>query len=166
MRTVDFIRTCLDGSARGILPLIEDMKDVPFTFPTPRGGNHPLWVLGHLAWSEGQIIQQCMLGQPNPVGHWTSLFGIGSEVSAEASRYPPFDEIHKNFLNLRAETLRVLNALTDDDLDQPSKNCPPEFKQFLATYADCFRVVIYNTMNHRGQVADARRAAGRKPLRM
>jgi hypothetical protein len=27
-------------------------------------------------------------------------------------------------------------------------------------------VIIFNTMTHRGQVADARRAAGRKPLRM
>jgi hypothetical protein len=166
MKTVDFIRLSLDASARATLMLIEDMKDQPLTFPTPKGGNHPLWVLGHLAWVEGNVIQQIMLGRPNPVADWTSLFGIGTEVSAEASRYPAFAEVDKAFQNVRAATLKALEPLGDADLDQPSKGCPPEFKEFLGTYAGCFRVVIFNTMHHRGQVADARRAAGRKPLRM
>jgi DinB superfamily len=166
MKAVDFIRVCLDTSARAILLLIEDMKDLPFTFPTPKGGNHPLWVLGHLAWVEGFVIQQVMLGRPNPVAQWNSLFGLGSEASAEASRYPAFDELHKVFHDLRAETLMALASLSDDDLDQPSKGCPPEMKGFLGTYAQCLRVAIFNDMHHRGQVADARRAVGRKPLRM
>src|SRR5579864_1244994 len=104
MKTVDFIRLSLDTSARATLMLIEDMKDQPLTFPTPKGGNHPLWVLGHLAWVEGNVIQQFMLGRPNPVAHWTSLFGIGSETSADASRYPAFAEVHKAFQDVRAET--------------------------------------------------------------
>jgi hypothetical protein len=166
MKTVEFIRASLEGSARGIMPLIEDMKDLPFTFPTPKGGNHPLWVLGHLAYSEGQIMQQVMLGQPNPLAHWRSLFGIGTEARAEAALYPTFDELHAAFHNLRAQTLKRLDTLSDDDLDQPSQGCPPEWQAFLGTYADCFRVIIFNTMHHRGQVADARRAAGRRPLRM
>jgi hypothetical protein len=165
MKTVEFIRICLEGSARAILQLIEDMREQALTFPTPKGGNHPLWVLGHLAWSEG-FLQQVLLGKPNPVAHWQSLFGIGSEAAADAARYPSFDELQKTFLDLRAETLKVLSSLTDNDLDQPSKGCPPEFKQALGTYADCFRGLIFNTLHHRGQVADARRAAGRKPLRM
>jgi hypothetical protein len=148
------------------MALIEDMKDQPFTFPTPKGGNHPLWVLGHLAHSEGEVIHKIMLGRPNPVAHWKNLFGIGSEVLAEPSRYPPFDEVKEAFQNLRAETLKVLETLSDADLDQPSKSCPPEFKEFLTNYGKCFLIVILNTMNHRGQVADARRAIGRKPLRM
>ena len=39
MKTVEFIRNCLEGSARAVLPMIEDMKDLAFTFPTPRGGS-------------------------------------------------------------------------------------------------------------------------------
>jgi hypothetical protein len=166
MKTVDFIRTSLDRSARAVLALIEDMEDAPFTFPTPKGGNHPLWVLGHLAWAEGYVIQHVMLGRPNPFAHWKSLFGIGSEASAEASQYPPFAEVLEAFRNVRGQTLNVLDTLGDDDLDQPTRDCPPEFKEVLGTYAQCFLGTIFNTMHHRGQVADARRAAGRKPLRM
>jgi hypothetical protein len=165
MKTVDFIRMGLESSAKGTLALIDDMKEMPLTFPTSKGGNHPLWVLGHLAWSEGSLIQQNMLGRPNPLAHWNELFGLGSETSADAGRYPKFEEVRNAFEKLRAETMTVLNTLTDADLDQPSKGCPPEFKEFLGTYARCFLVVIMNTMNHRGQVADARRVVGRKPLR-
>jgi hypothetical protein len=166
MKTVDFIRAALDLSAGGTLALIEDMKDALFTCPTPKGGNHPMWVLGHLAWSEGQIIQHHMLGRANPLAHWKDLFGFGSEPSPEPTRYPAFDEALTAFKNLRAETLDVLGTLTDADLDQPSKSCPPELKQYLGTYGQCFLIAVANTMTHRGQVADARRAAGRKPLRM
>jgi uncharacterized damage-inducible protein DinB len=115
---------------------------------------------------EGQVIQTIMLGKPNPVAHWNELFGMKSEPTADASRYPPLEEIREKFLELRAETMKTLDTLSDEDLDQPSKGCPPEMKEFLGTYAPCFLVLIFNTMTHRGQVADARRAAGRKPLRM
>jgi hypothetical protein len=33
MKTVDFIQASLVGSARGVTSLIEDMKDIQFTFP-------------------------------------------------------------------------------------------------------------------------------------
>ncbi len=62
--------------------------------------------------------------------------------------------------------MKVLDTLTDADLDLPCKACPPEFQEFVGIYGQCFLIVIFNTMTHRGQVADARRAAGRKPLRM
>src|SRR5262249_33614551 len=156
----------LDRSAGATLALVEDMRDAPFTFPTPKGGNHPLWALGHLTWSEGEGVQRYMLGRANPLAHWGALFGFGSEPSAEPARYPPLDEVMTAFKSLRAETLKVLGTLTDDDLDQPSKGCPPELKQFVGTFGQCFLVLVLNAMHHRGQVADARRAAGRKPVRM
>jgi uncharacterized damage-inducible protein DinB len=166
MKTVDFIRMALDRSAKATLALIEDMKDQPLTFPTPKGGNHPLWVLGHIACSEGEIIQHIMLGRSNPLEHYKSMFGRGSEPSAEAARYPAFEEVKKAFQDVRAETMKVLDTLTDADLDQPSKACPAEFNSLLGTCGQCFLITIFNTLTHRGQVADVRRAAGRKPLRM
>ena len=46
MTTTEFIRKGLESSAGMTLKLIDNMKDQPLTFPTPKGGNHPLWVLG------------------------------------------------------------------------------------------------------------------------
>jgi DinB superfamily len=165
MKTIEFIRMSLDMSAGMALELIDDMKDQPLTFPTPKGGNHPLWVMGHLAWTEGGILH-IMIGRPNPLENWKPLFGFGSEPSADASKYPSLDELKKAFQEQRAQTLEVLGTLTDADLDQPSKGCPTEAKSFVGTYAQCFLVLIANTTSHNGQLTDARRAAGRKPLHM
>jgi uncharacterized damage-inducible protein DinB len=165
MKTIDFIRKSLEMSSKSTLALVDDIQDAPLTFPTPKGGNHPLWVLGHLAYAEGEL-QRIMLGRPNPLADWKERFGAGSEPKADAKSYPSFAEVRKAFANARAATLDIVGTLTDDDLDRPSKDCPPELQEFVGTYAGCLMVLIVHPMHHRGQVADARRAAGRKPLRM
>ncbi len=164
MKTTDYIRMQLENSASVTLALIEDMKDLPLTFPTSKGGNHPLWVLGHLAFGEARIIQEVMLGRPNPLAHWQELFATGTQPVSDAARYPSFDEVMQAFKEVRSNTLKVLDSLTDADLDQPSKASPPERKKFVGTFAGCFLFTSINFINHRGQVADAHRMAGRKPL--
>lgn len=112
------------------------------------------------------VIQEIMLGRPNPLAHWKEIFSFGTEPSAEANRYPDFDCAKKAFQNIRAETMSILEGLSDADLDQPSKNCPPEFKEVFGTYGQCFLAMMLHPMMHRGQVADARRSRGLKPLRL
>lgn len=56
MQSKDLLKMNLESCMGMLLPMIEDMKDAPLTFPTPKGGNHPLWVLGHLAYSEGSLL--------------------------------------------------------------------------------------------------------------
>jgi len=164
MNAVQLIRTELELSAQITLQLIEDMRDAPLTFPTPRGGNHPLWVLGHMAFVEGDLVQHQMLGKPNPVADWRGLFSDGTEPVADADAYPHFDELLAAFQSLRAKTLEYLSNLSDSDLDTPPLQPRPGFEQFLATRGMCLAIVVFNTLMHRGQVADARRALGRKPL--
>ena len=62
MKTVDFINMGLETSKFLTLGLIDDMKDAPVTQPTPNGGNHPLWILGHLAYSEANLVNHVILG--------------------------------------------------------------------------------------------------------
>jgi hypothetical protein len=164
MKTTAYVRLALERSARLTLALVEDMKDAPLTFPTSKGGNHPLWVLGHLALAEGKVIQEIVLGRPNPLAHWMELFGFGTQPVAEAARYPSFDQVLQAFREVRSNTLQVLDSLSDADLDLSSKAYPPEFKQFVGTVGQCFLQVSEHPAYHAGQVSDARRMAGRKPL--
>jgi hypothetical protein len=164
MKTTDYLRMGLEFATGQALALIEDMKDALLTFPTTNGGNHPLWVLGHLAIAEGQLIQHVMLGRPNPLAHWKELFGPGTRPVADAARYPAFGELMNAFKEARSGTLKVLESLTDADLDRPSKACPPEFQSFVGTVRQCFIYLTYHFAYHAGQVSDARRTAGRKPL--
>ena len=164
MKTTDFVKMGLEMSKNLAMGLITDMKDAPLTSPTPKGGNHPLWVLGHLAYGEANITNDLILGETNPLAEWKDIFGGGTEPVTDADHYPPFDDLAAKFEEVRARTLSLLNGLTDDDLDKPSKGCPDDLKDFFGTVGQCFLVLALHPMMHHGQVADARRAIGRKPM--
>ena len=163
MKAIDLMKAAWDMSHAMVLPLIEDMKDHATTAPTPSGGNHPLWVLGHLTFSQGRI-RQIMLGEPNPIEAWQPLFKAGTQPVADAGHYPPFDEILAKYKELYTTNRAFLDSLSDDDLDTPSANAPEGFEKFFGTYGQCLLLVVMNQMHHRGQLADARRAANRGPL--
>jgi len=164
MHGIDCIRAAFQTSNQLTLGLISDMKDVALTQPTDNGGNHPLWILGHLTYAEGQLIQSMMLGNDNPIAEWKDLFDGGTQPVLDAHHYPPFDDIMARFEQLRSETLSVLDGLDDAGLDTPSKNCPPDFAAFFGTYGLCMLNCSMHAMHHRGQVADARLKLGRAPL--
>jgi hypothetical protein len=49
MHTIDLIRDNLKKSRDRVLARVEDMREHSMVFPTPNGGAHTLWILGHLA---------------------------------------------------------------------------------------------------------------------
>lgn len=164
MNATDFAKAALETSKTLVSGLITDMKDAPLTQPTKNGGNHPLWVLGHLAYSEANIVNDIMLGETNPLAEWKDVFGGGSTPVADASKYPPFDEVLAKFEEVRERTLTLLNGFTEEDLNKPARNCPPERQDFFGTIGQCLVILALHPAMHSGQVADARLAAGRKPL--
>ena len=163
MKTTEFIKVSLDNSKGWAMGLISDMKDAPLTQPTPNGGNHPLWNLGHIIRAESDLLDVFILDKPNRFPEWDGVFSMGSTPSTDASQYPTMDELMAKFEEMRAATLAHLATLSDDDLDQPS-HAPEEFGPFFATVGACFAAMCIHTTFHAGQVAVARRAAGRKVL--
>ena len=163
MTTIEFIKISLAASTGWSMGLINDMRDAPLTQPTPNGGNHPTWVLGHIVRAESDLLDGFILGQPNRFPEYEKLFGMGSEPSTDASIYPSIDELIGKFELIRAATLAHLDTLTDADLDAAS-HAPAEFGEMFGTVAACFAAMSSHISFHSGQVADARRAAGRTPL--
>jgi len=162
MKTTDFIKMALENGTGWTLGLINDMKDAPFTQPTPNGGNHPLWVLGHIVRAESDLLDGFILGQPNRFPE-LECCAMGSTPSTDASQYPSMDELLGKFEEIRSATLAHLDSLRDDDLDQKS-HAPAEFGPPFATVGACFAAMATHMAFHSGQVADARKAAGRAPL--
>jgi DinB superfamily len=115
MHTKDAIRFALTVSNGAVLSVIDEMSGAATTIPTPNGGCHPLWVLGHLTLVEGSI-PAILFGDKNPAAGWQSYFGENSEPVADASTYPPIAEIRKKYQQLREQNLKVPESLSEADL--------------------------------------------------
>ncbi len=162
MKATDFVKLSLENSKGWFLGLLNDMQDAPLTEPTPNGGNHPLWVIGHIARAESDLLDGFILGKPNRFPELENC-AAGSTPSTSADDYHSMDELIGKFEEIRAATLAHLETLSDDDLDQKSY-APEEFGAFFGTVGACFAAMSGHMAFHNGQVADARRAAGRKPM--
>jgi hypothetical protein len=157
------IKTALTMSDEWLTALLNDVKDAPTTFPTPNGGNHPLWAIGHIAHSEASLVAGFVLGEENPLKKWDELFGMGSQPVADASVYPPFDEVLAAYRRARANTLSVLERMSTEELSKPS-HAPEEYKSMFGTVGQCLMSVSLHAVFHAGQIADARRAMGKQPV--
>ena len=162
MKTIDAIRTALSFGDYNIRH-IEDMRNAPVTTPSPHGGNHPLWILGHLTIAEGRL-RQIVLGEPHPVPHWKPLFDWGSEPISDVAAYPPFDEVLRTYRELRARNLQLLDETGENGLDRPTKAPPPGLEQAFRTIGQAFLTIALHQTFHGGQASAARRASGRKPF--
>lgn len=159
MLSRDLIRANLTRSVERVLERIEEMREHSLVFPTPKGGCHTLWVLGHLAYIEALVIQRFMLGGPNPLADWEPLFD-GPDPSGEALQYPPFDQVLATCREMRRFTMSLLESLSEDDLDKTSASVPIGWETTFGTYRLCLQYVADHWYMHRGHLADARRAAG------
>lgn len=165
MQTSDMIRFALSLSRDWAAQQVTDLADAPMTSPTPAGGNHPTWVVGHMALSEAGLLAM-ITGEPNPLEHWQPLFSGGTTPSRDASAYPAYSEVRAAYEQARARTLAYLDALTDADLTRGPRAVPAELAQD-PSFASVGRLLLFiavHQMAHFGQLADARHALGRAPL--
>ena len=164
MKTIELLRHQLEMSKNMTAGLLADMHDAPMTFPTPNGGNHPTWIAGHLALSEARLVQHYMLGEDAPMSEWGALFGKGSQPTDDAASYPPLGDLLAKWDEVRKQTLKTLDSLSDADLEKPAANPPKGREELYGTYDKLLTMVAFHPLMHRGQVSDARRAAGRDVL--
>ncbi|MBP88859.1 MAG: hypothetical protein CMJ64_19460 [Planctomycetaceae bacterium] len=127
----------LENSKGWAMGLIGDMKDAPLTQPTPDGGNHPLWVLGHIVRAESDLLDGFILGQPNRFPELEVAFSMGVTPTTDASQYPSMDELFAKFEEIRGATLAHLDSLSEADLGKPT-HAPEEFGPLFATVGACF----------------------------
>jgi uncharacterized damage-inducible protein DinB len=143
-----------------VMRALDQVEDLPLTFPTERGGCHPLWIAGHLALVEG-IAFEILTGRPNPVAEWEEIFGRGTVPAADARRYPTLAEARNRYTELRQANLAFLDSLSDAELDTPTRKQPQGLEEFFATYGKALLTIALHQMTHRGQLTDTFRTAGR-----
>ena len=132
MQSIDLIRDNLKKSRDRVLARVEEMREHCVVFPTPKGGAHTLWVLGHLAYIEALVVRKFMLGEPNPLAEWEEIFD-GADVTGDISRYPPFDHVLAKCRTVRESTVTLVDSLSEDALDRPSAKVPAGFEDTFGT---------------------------------
>jgi DinB superfamily len=161
MKALDAIRISLKFSDMSMKHLGE-MSDAPLLRPGPWGGNHAMWIAGHLAVVEGRL-QQMLHGTANPVHQWKPLFDWGSEPVDDPAAYPPFDEVFGKFKELRKQTHAFLDEVGEEGLDQPTKCQPPGFSGF-ETVGAAIQIIAGHAIGHMGGLTVVRAAAGKQRL--
>ena len=164
MQSKELLRSLLGHNKNMTMALIEDLKDQPLATPTTNGGNHATWIAGHITYNFGALMHELMQAEPNPFEEWKELFNTYTEPTADAEHYPAFDQVVAKCKAAHQECVALLDSMSEEDLDQESKGCPPEFKDFAGTYRLCFLSAANHWMFHYGQLADIRRTLKRKPL--
>ena len=161
MKAIDAVRIALDNGDSD-LRFIEDMESDPLAQPFP-GGNHPMWIIGHLAVTEARL-HQILFDEPNAMEHWKPLFDWGTEPSTDLERYPPISEVLSRYRELRKKTIEYLKSLNDDDLDAPTKCPPPGMEKAFDTVGNSLLTFASHQAFHGGQASVARRSSGRSPF--
>ncbi|MDB5349115.1 MAG: hypothetical protein JWN86_362 [Planctomycetota bacterium] len=161
MKALDAIRTVLKFSDMG-MKYLGEMSDAPLLRPGPWGGNHAMWIAGHLTVVEGRL-HQMLHGTPNPVHHWKPLFDWGSEPTDDPADYPPFDEVMEKFKDLRAQTHAFLDEVGEEGLDRPTKCQPPGFSGF-ETAGKAIIIIAGHACGHLGGLNVVRAASGKQRL--
>ncbi len=140
--------------------MIADLTDEDMLVAPARGGNFPLWIIGHLAYSEAFVLHVRIKGGANPLPQWERTLGRGSQPVPGGAGYPPRQELWAAFLQRRNELVAFVEAQSDADFDRPTGAENP----FFGTVGKVLGMLATHQFFHAGQIADVRRQLGRPPV--
>ncbi|MEM6689433.1 MAG: DinB family protein [Planctomycetota bacterium] len=163
MDSIDLIRGNLCSSELIVLSRIEDMRDHCMVRSSVAGGSHTLWILGHLAFIEGLVVCEFMRGESNPLEDWKRMFDE-STVNDDINQMVPFDRALSQCRRMRASTISLIDSLDESDLDRKSARAPETAKAIFGDFRGCLQYCSDHWLMHRGQLANARTAAGLTPM--
>jgi hypothetical protein len=123
--------------------------------------NHALWFAGHMGVSDNFFISVVAAEQAVNHPEMSERFGMGSRPTTDLAYYPPIDEVVGYMKERRATLLKLLDGLTEEQLDEPTPKGTPDF---LPTLASVFETAVWHEGLHSGQVSVARRSMGRGPV--
>lgn len=146
------------------LELLTDLQPQDW-FAMPGGVTHVAWQVGHLAMAEYRLFLDRIRGERDSDGQIISPamlahFGKGATPEADATKYPPAEEILATLHRVHAAALDECSHIDDAELDLPPLKPHRLFDTKLGALLWCTR----HEMVHAGQIGILRRLLGRRPL--
>lgn len=163
MNTIAFIRQSLESTKGFASGLLMDLQDAPLAQPTSAGGNHALWIVTHLAFSEAQLFDVFIHGRKNRYEDFGKSVGLKSVPTTSADDYPSMEEAVAMFDSVRQDVLQYLDTIDDEALDAKS-HAPDDFGDGFGTVAKCLGAMVMHAAIHAGQLTVIRRSLGREPV--
>ncbi len=153
-------KAALEFSRSVSLGLFEEVpKDKLLHQPLP-GGNHALWILGHIAVSDEYFLRN-LAGQTTPhLEAWQAQFFAGSVCVPDAAAYPPIEEVLACLNEARERLIAWFGSLPEEQLQGP---LPGEKSFFAPTYAALMSSIAGHEMLHAGQLSVVRKSLGIAP---
>ncbi|HED53575.1 MAG TPA: DinB family protein [Phycisphaerales bacterium] len=150
------------GFSRGFLmSLLEATPDEAFFKVPCSGGNHPAWIVGHLALTDAFFLADLSgqaLGVPES---WNELFGMKTESVEDASKYPSRQELTERLVSTREAMIGWLKSLSDEQLLKPIEG---DLSQFAKNPAVLMGTLAWHEGLHTGQIGVVRRMVGLPPI--
>ncbi len=159
----DNIVFALAQSRKMIDGLIDSMKSTEdWVYQACPKANHGLWVVGHLALADNMFLGRLDESAASKPDGWDELFWFGSEVRADASKYPAPEEVVAYFRDRREKLNQAIEGLTEEFLASPT---PDEGMCSEAPNMGAMLIFIaYHEGIHTGQFTIAHRGLGHDPM--
>ena len=94
------------------------------------------------------------------IADWEKMFD-GAEVTDGLEQLASFEEVLEACRAARASTtLELIDTMVESDLDRQSLNVPVGAEELFETFRNCLQYSADHWFMHRGQLANARLAAG------
>jgi len=123
------------------------------------GKGHALWQVGHVATSLDLVTNTWMLGgTPQLPPQYNKKFSPdimgGDSPSGSAGDYPDFDEVLANYKKVAAQTVELLNGISDADLPGELRGpVPDQARAFFGKLGQGLLGMAMHDSHHHGQLA-------------
>jgi hypothetical protein len=150
------------GMSENILnAYLGDLNDADLLLRPVEGQNHIAWQLGHLISSERMFVEGVQPGScpPLPDG-FDENHNKDASTSDDSKKFLTKQKYLELFQAQRAATKKVLDSLSDADLDKPG---PERIRQFCPTVGATFGLLGEHVLMHVGQFVSVRKKL-KKPI--
>ncbi|MAE65604.1 MAG: hypothetical protein CMJ18_15150 [Phycisphaeraceae bacterium] len=141
--------------------LLAAVPDDALTAQAGGRGNHTLWVIGHLAWTDEEILGAVAgIAKTMSEAH-QKLFASGASPVSDAGAYPSRDETMALMHAARQRMIDWIESLDDDTARKP---LPEPLLPFAPDAISVPFTIAAHDLFHLGQVASVRSSLGLDPV--
>ncbi len=145
---------------RGTLAFLEDIPDDKLCYSPIPGGNHAMWLIGHITLTDDELRSELGGGQAKCPTAWKKLFGSGSKPQPNLRDYPSPPELKACLHGAREDLVGWFKSLPDAKL---AEALPKDFLQFAPNFAGLMASIAYHEGLHAGQLRVIGQALGKPP---